>query len=110
RPGLVHNRAKIRSHRDNAQAFLVVEEEFGGFETYLRQMMGGRPRRNLFVKADEVPTQTSESILLSQDLVRRGFRFVGPTICYSFMQSVGLVQDHLLGCFRDEELAITAPG
>lgn len=108
-PGLIHNRAKIRSHRMNAQAFLAVEQEFGGFEGYLRRVIEGEPRINRFVRADEVPTQTPESLRLSQDLTRRGFRFVGPTICYSFMQSVGLVQDHLLGCFRHGELAVTAP-
>lgn len=97
---IVRNRAKVAAFRQNAQAVLRLRAEAGGLEAYLWEAVGGAPLVNRFETAQEVPAQTARSVELSRDLVRRGFRFVGPTIVYAFMQSVGLVNDHLVGCFR----------
>ena len=98
--GLVRNRLKIAAAVNNAQAFLRVREEHGTFDRYIWRFVGGRPRVNGWRVQAEVPARTPESEAMSRDLARRGFRFVGPTICYAFMQAVGMVNDHLVGCFR----------
>jgi DNA-3-methyladenine glycosylase I len=99
-PGIVRNRLKLRSAVENARAFLVVQDEFGSFARYVWAFVGGRPVQNEWESLGEIPTQTPESIAFSKDLRRRGFRFVGPTIMYAFMQSAGLVNDHIRSCFR----------
>jgi len=104
-PGIVRNRLKIRAAVANAQAFLRVQAEFGSFDAYLWRFVGGRPIVNRWATLAGVPAQTPESVALSKDLLRRGFRFVGPTICYAFMQAVGMVNDHTVNCFRHGELA-----
>jgi DNA-3-methyladenine glycosylase I len=103
-PGIVRNRRKIAAAVRNAQAFLAVQEEFGSFDAYVWQFVGGRPRKNAWRALQEIPTQTPESVALSKDLSRRGFGFVGPTICYAFMQAVGMVNDHVVYCFRYGEI------
>ena len=99
-PAVVRNRRKIESAVGNARAFLRVQDEQGSFDRYVWGFVDGRPRRNRWRTLEEVPAETPESRSLSRDLKRRGFRFVGPTICYAFMQATGLVNDHLVGCFR----------
>jgi DNA-3-methyladenine glycosylase I len=103
--GIVRNRAKIAAAIGNAQAFLAVQREHGSFATYLWRFVDGRPRQNRWRAAGAVPAETEQSRALSVDLKRRGFRFVGPTICYAFMQAVGLVNDHTLDCFRYRAVA-----
>ena len=103
-PGIVRNRQKIEAAIQNARAFLAVQKEFGSFDAYVWRFVDGRPKRNAWRRLEELPSSTPESEALSQDLRRRGFRFVGPTICYAFMQAVGMVNDHLLDCFRYREL------
>lgn len=98
--GIVRNRQKVASAIGNARAFLQVQEEFGSFDAYVWRFVGGEPRRSAWRTLDELPAATPESEALSKDLKQRGFRFVGPTIVYSHMQACGLVNDHLLGCFR----------
>ena len=88
----------------NAKAFLAVQKEFGTFDRYIRQFVGGKPRVNAWKDLTQVPAQTAESDTMSKDLKRRGFTFVGSTICYAFMQAVGMVNDHLVTCFRYKEL------
>jgi DNA-3-methyladenine glycosylase I len=102
--GIVRNRLKIASALDSARAFLAVKEEFGSFDSYLWRFVDGTPRQNAWKSLSEVPATTPVSDALSRDLKRRGFRFVGSTICYSFMQAVGLVNDHTTNCFRWTEL------
>ncbi len=99
-PGVVRNRAKIEASLGNARAFLAVQEEHGSFDAYLWGFVGGRAKQNRWRSMAEVPAETPESKALSKDLRRRGFGFVGPTICYAYMQAVGLVNDHLVDCFR----------
>ncbi len=99
-PGLVRNRLKVESTVSNARAFLAVQDEFGSFDRYVWRVVDGRARRNAWRTLREVPARTAESDALSGDLRQRGFRFVGSTICYAFMQAVGLVNDHLVTCFR----------
>lgn len=103
-PGIVRNRQKIEAAIQNARAFLAVQKEFGSFDAYVWRFVDGRPKRNAWRRLEELPSSTPESEALSQDLRRRGFRFVGPTICYAFMQAVGMVNDHLVDCFRYREL------
>jgi len=98
--GIVRNQLKIRSAVQNAEAFLAVQKEFGAFDRYIWQFVGGRPIRNRWRSLKEVPAQTAESDAMSRDLVKRGFKFVGSTICYAFMQAVGMVNDHTTDCFR----------
>ena len=98
--GIVRNRLKIESAVTNAAAFLAVQREFGSFDRYLWDFAGGKPVRGRFRSAKELPARTELSDALSSDLKRRGFRFVGTTICYAFMQAVGIVNDHVVGCFR----------
>ncbi len=99
-PGIIRNRAKVESAVANARLFLEVREEMGSFGAYLWRFTGGRPIVNRFRKMSELPSQSRESVAMSGDLRARGFRFVGPTICYAFMQAVGMVNDHLVHCFR----------
>lgn len=109
-PGIIRNRLKIRSAVSNARAFLRVVEEFGSFDSYIWGFTGGVPIDGKRGSTDEVPAETDISRKMSRDLRKRGFRFVGPTICYSFMQAVGMVNDHVAGCFRrDEILRMHAP-
>jgi DNA-3-methyladenine glycosylase I len=103
-PGIIRNRRKIAAAIDNARAFLAVQEEFGSFDAYIWQFVDGRPRRNAWRSLREIPATTAESDAMSKDLQRRGFRFVGPTICYAFMQAVGMVNDHVVDCFRYRQI------
>jgi DNA-3-methyladenine glycosylase I len=103
-PGIVRNRAKVTASILNAQSFLEVQREFGSFGRYLWGFVGGQPIQGKRRTAKEVPTRTRESDALSRDLRRRGFKFVGSTICYAFMQAVGLVNDHTKDCFRAREV------
>ncbi len=105
-PGIVRNRLKIGAAIGNAQAYLKVQEEFGSFDAYLWRFVGGQPVQNRFASLAEIPARTAESDALSKDLARRGFRFVGSTICYAFMQAVGMVNDHTVDCFRYAELMV----
>ena len=99
-PGIVRNRQKVAAAVTNARAFLAVAGERGSFDRYLWSFVGGKPRQNRFRSLAEVPARTSESDALSKDLAKRGFKFVGSTICYAYMQAVGLVNDHLASCPR----------
>jgi DNA-3-methyladenine glycosylase I len=103
-PGIVRNRLKIESAIKNARAFLKVQKEFGSFDAYVWRFVGGRPKRNRWRRLSEIPAETVESRALSRDLKKRGFSFVGPTICYAFMQAAGMVNDHLVSCFRYKEV------
>ncbi|MGH7666881.1 MAG: DNA-3-methyladenine glycosylase I [Candidatus Dormibacteria bacterium] len=108
-PGLIRNRAKLQSVLDNARALVRLTPEWGSFSNYLAQGIGLAPQRNRWLHQGEVPAETDASRELSRELRRRGFHFVGPTICYAYMQSAGLVNDHLVGCFRWTEL-VEPPG
>jgi DNA-3-methyladenine glycosylase I len=103
-PEIVRNRAKIAATVENARQFLKVCEQWGAFDKYVWQFVGGAPIRHRFRAMTDVPAETPESQAMSRDLRARGFRFVGPTICYAFMQATGMVNDHLVGCFRHREL------
>jgi DNA-3-methyladenine glycosylase I len=103
--GIVRNRLKIESTVTNAAAFLLVQKEFGSFDAYVWRFVGGKPKQNAWRTPRQIPVRTAQSDALSKDLQRRGFRFVGSTICYAYMQAVGLVNDHLVGCYRHAELA-----
>jgi DNA-3-methyladenine glycosylase I len=102
--GIVRNRLKIASVVKNARAFLAVQKEFGSFDSYVWQFVGGKPKVNAPRKPGDVPAQTAESDAMSKDLKKRGFTFVGSTICYGFMQAVGIVNDHAVTCFRYREI------
>jgi DNA-3-methyladenine glycosylase I len=102
--GIIRNRLKIASTISNAQAFLKVQKEFGSFDKYLWQFVGGKPIRNAWKQHKQIPAKTKESDAMSKDLQKRGFRFVGSTICYAFLQATGMVNDHLVTCFRYREL------
>ncbi len=102
--GIVRNRMKIEAAIGNARAFLEVRREFGAFDDYLWSFVGGAPKVNRWRAMKDVPAKTAESDALSKDLQRRGFRFVGSTICYAFMQAVGMVNDHLISCYRHKEI------
>lgn len=109
--GIIRNRAKVTSVVTNARAFLKVQKAFGSFDVFIWSFLGGRTRVNGWRSLNEIPAQTPESEALSKELARRGFRFVGPTIIYSHMQACGLVNDHLVSCFRHRQLATLArPG
>ncbi len=99
-PGIVRNRLKVASAVINAQKFIEVQKEFGSFDTYIWQFVGGKPIKNRFRAMGEVPARTAESDAMSKALQKRGFKFVGSTICYAFMQAVGMVNDHTQECFR----------
>jgi DNA-3-methyladenine glycosylase I len=102
--GIVRNRMKIESAIGNARALLAVVEEFGSFDAYVWRFVGGKPKKNGWRSLQEIPSHTAESDTMSKDLKRRGFRFVGSTICYAFMQAAGLVNDHTVDCFRYDEV------
>lgn len=103
--GIVRNKLKIASAITNAQAFLDVQKAFGSFDAYIWSFIGNKPRQNRWRSMSEVPSRTAESDAMSRDLLKRGFRFVGSTICYAFMQATGMVNDHLTTCFRHRELS-----
>jgi DNA-3-methyladenine glycosylase I len=102
-PGIIRNRLKVEAAVANAQAFQAVQKEFGSFSDYLWQFVNHAPLVNRWTNLRQVPAETAESKAMSRDLKKRGFRFVGPTICYAFMQAVGMVNDHVLECFRHPE-------
>ena len=102
-PGIIRNRLKVRAAVTNAQAFLRLQEEYGRFDAYVWQFVGGKPIQNRWRSMNEVPATSPESDALSKDLKKRGFKFVGSTIIYAHMQAVGMVNDHVLGCFRYRE-------
>jgi DNA-3-methyladenine glycosylase I len=103
-PGIVRNRLKIASVTKNAKAFLQIQKEFGSFDKYIWQFVGGKPKVNSWRAGQRLPASTPESDAMSKDLKRRGFTFVGSTICYAFMQAMGMVNDHAVDCFRYELL------
>ena len=103
-PGIVRNRMKVESAIDNARATLAMREEFGSLDAYLWRFVDGSPIKNRWTSLKEVPAETAESKAMSKDLRKRRFRFVGPTICYAFMQAVGMVNDHVVDCFRYDEV------
>jgi DNA-3-methyladenine glycosylase I len=103
-PGIIRNRLKVRSAVINAKCFLDVQEEFGSFDKFIWQFVDGRPHFNQFKQISEVPARSPESDLMSKELKARGFTFVGSTICYAYMQAAGMVNDHLVSCFRHREL------
>ena len=103
-PGIIRNRLKITAAIQNAKSFLAVQKEFGSFDVYMWQFVGGQPKINKLRSWSDVQAETPESQAMSKDLIRRGFKFVGPTICYAFMQAVGMVNDHLITCFRYKEI------
>jgi DNA-3-methyladenine glycosylase I len=103
--GIVRNRLKIDATIGNAKAFLAVQKEFGSFDTYIWQFVGGNPKQNRWKSLKEIPPKTAESDAMSKDLKNRGFRFVGSTICYAFMQATGMVNDHIRLCYRHKQLS-----
>ena len=102
--GIIRNRLKVDASITNAQSFLAVVKEFGSFDSYIWQFVGGQPIVNKFKSLSQIPAETEEAKAMSKDLKKRGFRFVGPTICYAFMQAVGMVNDHTVSCFRYRKL------
>ena len=108
--GIVRNRAKIEATIANARAFLAVRREHRTFDRYIWQFVGGRPIQNAWRRLGQAPAETDVSRAMSRDLLRRGFRFVGPTICYAFMQATGMVNDHSRDCFRWREVTRRAKG
>jgi DNA-3-methyladenine glycosylase I len=107
--GIIRNRAKVEATVRNARAFLAVQEEFGSFDAYIWGFVGGRPVVNRWRRTAQLPPTSAESEALSKDLRRRGFGFVGPTVSYAHLQAAGLINDHLVGCFRYAELTGGAP-
>jgi DNA-3-methyladenine glycosylase I len=103
-PGIIRNRLKIASAVKNAKAFLQVQKEFGSFDAYIWQFVDGKPLLNHWRSGEKLPASTAQSDAISKDLKKRGFTFVGSTICYAFMQAMGLVNDHVVDCFRYREL------
>ena len=103
-PGIVRNRLKVSSAIGNARAFLDAQAEFGSFDAYIWEFVGGEPLRNAWDSLSGIPASTPQSETMSKELRRRGFRFVGPTICYAFMQATGMVNDHTVDCFRYGEI------
>ena len=103
-PGIVRNRLKINAAIDNAKAYKKIKNEFGSFDAYIWRFVDGQPKQNRWRSAKEVPASTPESARMSKDLLAREFRFVGPTICYALMQAVGMVNDHLITCFRHDAI------
>jgi len=104
-PGIIRNKLKVSAAVTNAQAFLAVQEEFGSFDAYIWEFVGGKPRVNAFKTMAEIPAETEQSRAMSKDLKQRGFKFVGPTICYAHMQATGMVNDHVTGCFRYRQIS-----
>lgn len=101
---IIRNRLKIHATVTNAQAFMEIQSEFGSFDTYIWQFVEGQPQQNHWKSLQEIPAETPTSQAMSKDLKKRGFKFVGPTICYAFMQATGMVNDHTVDCFRHKEL------
>jgi DNA-3-methyladenine glycosylase I len=104
-PGIVRNRLKVRASIMNARALLRVQKEFGSFDRYVWQFIGGRPKQNRRRRLKDIPARTKQSDAMSKDLMKRGFKFVGSTICYAFMQAVGMVNDHTMDCFRYPQIS-----
>ena len=103
--GIIRNHLKIAATVENAKRFIETQKEFGSFEKYIWQFVGGKPVNHRFKRLSQLPARTEQSQAMSRDLKKRGFRFVGPTICYAFMQAVGMVNDHTIDCFRYHEIA-----
>jgi DNA-3-methyladenine glycosylase I len=103
--GIIRNRRKIEATIQNARAFLAVQEEFGSFDAYIWQFVNGKTKKNSWKSVSEIPAKSKESDAMSKDLIKRGFKFVGSTICYAFMQAAGMVNDHTVRCFRYNEVA-----
>jgi DNA-3-methyladenine glycosylase I len=103
-PGIIRNRAKINAAIGNARAFLAIQEEFSNFDAYVWQFVGGKAIQNAWKDIAQIPAKSAEAEALSKDLLRRGFKFVGPTICYAHMQATGMVNDHTVDCFRYHEI------
>lgn len=103
--GIIRNQRKIEAAIQNARAFLTVQEEFGSFDAYIWQFVNGKPKKNSWKSIQEIPAKSKESDAMSKDLIKRGFKFVGSTICYAFMQAAGIVNDHTVRCFRHSEVA-----
>jgi len=101
---IIRNRLKIEAAISNAKSFIALQKEFGSFDEYVWRFVGGKPKQNKWQTLADIPTQTAESIELSKDLRQHGFKFVGPTICYAFIQAVGMVNDHLIHCFRHKQV------
>jgi DNA-3-methyladenine glycosylase I len=104
-PGIIRNKLKVNAAIENANSFLAVQKELGTFDAYIWSFVGGRPRQNAWQGLKDLPAATDESVAMSKDLAKRGFRFVGPTICYAFMQATGMVNDHVADCFRYSQIA-----
>ena len=102
--GIVRNKLKVEAAIQNARSFLSIQSDFGSFDNYIWQFVGGKTRINRWKTVGEIPAQTKQSAAMSADLKKRGFKFVGPTICYAFMQAAGLVNDHVVSCFRYREV------
>ncbi len=105
-PGIVRNRLKVASAVQNAKAVLGIQDEFGSFNSYIWRFIGGEPRKNTWRAIKEIPVTTPESDSMSKDLKKRGFKFVGSTICYAFMQATGMVNDHTVDCFRYDQIGV----
>ena len=105
-PGIIRNNLKIRAFVTNANRFLEIQSEFGTFDSYVWQFVGHRPIQNHWKRLDQIPPTSPESFTMSKDMRRRGFKFVGPTICYALMQAIGMVNDHVVDCFRYHELSL----
>ena len=105
---IVRNRLKVESVVTNARSFLEIQDEQGSFDAYIWGFVDGHPKQNRWQRLSEIPAETATSTAMSKDLKRRGFRFVGPTICYAFMQATGMVNDHLVDCFRHKELTLSS--
>ena len=105
-PGIIRNKLKVNSAVKNAQAFLRIQKKFGSFDNYIWQFVDGKPIVNSWETLDQIPAKTRESDAMSKDLIKRGFTFVGSTICYAFMQAAGMVNDHLVDCFRYNQVQI----
>ena len=103
-PNVIHNKAKILATINNAARFIQIQNEFGSFDKFIWQFVNGKPKDHAFKSMSDVPPQTDESRAMSKELKKRGFKFVGPTICYAFMQAVGMVNDHLISCFRYKQI------
>jgi DNA-3-methyladenine glycosylase I len=109
-PGIIRNRAKVEATVRNARAFLAIQKEFGSFDNYIWDFVGGKPRQNKWRRIDQLPASTELSEQVAKDLRARDFRFVGPTVCYSHLQAAGLVNDHLVSCFRHREIGVAGHG
>ena len=103
-PGIIRNQLKIRAAISNSKSLLEIQKEFKTFDNYIWQFVGGVTIQNKWKSMKDIPAQTEESVLMSKDLKKRGFKFVGPTVCYAFMQAVGMVNDHITGCFRYKQV------